>query len=150
MKRNKIIKNAIKVIEEKRENVIRYLNENDSVSYDLCDLDLQHYVYNVMVATRMSGNRFNLSSRDFIIRYIPAECIMPDILSPKELDLKTICVNWHKYYKFLIDDYENIVSQFQSEIISTKNRLTVSETIALISSISGAIISILTAISNFT
>lgn len=149
MRRSKIIKNAIEFIEEKKENVIRYLNENDNVSYDLCDLDLQHYVYNIMVATRMSGNRFNLLSRDFIIQYIPAECIIPDMLSPKELNLKTIYVNWHKYYEFLIDDYENIIAKFQSEIIGTKNKLTVSEVIALISSISGAIVSILTTISHF-
>lgn len=151
MGRKRIIKDAIKTIRHKRENVINYLNKHgNNVSYDLCDIELQHYIHNIMVATKMSGYSPRLSSRDFIIQYISAECIMPDILSPKELDFKTIYVNLHKYYKFLIDDYENIIAKFQSEITKSKNKLTVSEIIALISSISGAIVSILTAISHFS
>lgn len=149
MNRNKIIKCAIEIIKDKRENVIRYLNENDTLSYDLCDLNLQHYVYNIMISTRMTGSRFNLSSYNFIMHYIPVECTQSDIISSKEVNLKTICVNWHKYYEFLIDDYENILAKFQSEIMDTKTKLTVSEIIALISSVSGAIVSILTAISRF-
>lgn len=143
MKRNKVIKNVIRTVEQKRQNVLDYLNENDNISYKFVDLKLSHYFYNIRKSVKIKNSVFCSDSEKFIDDLYKSNNNFID-LNIEELN-KIIPIDWKKYYRFLIEDYDDIIAELKGELIVIKNNWTPVETITLITAIFNGVCAIINA-----
>lgn len=147
MNRKRIIRYAIRKIKKKRKKILNYTKKNDNISYQMMDIELSHYIRNVITSARIHWIYFSLDSVKYIAQYMPKDAdLKNDFEILKQISFCNKEIDWRKYYNLLVEDYDNIIARFKSELVDVdKNKWTPTDIVALIGGMSGLITTIITA-----